>query len=123
MAYLNHYIHDNGLAKFQAEANRLDITSQEAATYAEATSTYSLGNKTSLIIGAPEDRGPNGRKVVVAAIANGSVTASGTVTHWAVSDTASSRLLAAGPLSSSQGVTAGNVFTLGTIDIGIPDAV
>ena len=123
MPYLNHYVHDNGLAKFQTEANRLDITSQEATTYAEATSTYTLGNKTNLSVGAPVDRTPNGRKVVVAAINDGTVTSSGTASSWAVVDTNNSRLLAAGPLSSAQGVTSGNAFTLGTIDIGIPDAV
>ena len=122
MAYINDRVFDSGLTILDTEANRLDITSQEAVTYAGATSTYTLGNKTSLSIGAPADRTPTGRKVAVAAITDGSVTATGTASHWAISDTVNSRLLATGALSASQAVTSGNVFTLGSFDIGIPDA-
>lgn len=114
------HIRDNGLTALDTEANRLDICTQEPTTYAEATSTYTKGNKTSLSVGAPANRSPDGRKVTVAAITDGSVTGTGTVTHWAITDTANSRLLATGALSASQAVTSGNVFTLGTIDIGIP---
>lgn len=122
MAYINDYVFDNGLTKLDTEANRLDITSTEATSYAEATSTYTLGNKTSLDVGSPTDLSPNGRKVVVTAITDGSVTGDGTAAYWAVSDTGNSRLLATGDLSSSQGVTNGNTFTLTAFDIGIPDA-
>jgi hypothetical protein len=123
MAFINDRVFDNGLTVLDTEANRLDICSSEPTTYAQATSTLTLGNKTSLSVGAPEDRSPNGRKVVVAAItSNGNVTATGTASHWAVSDTVNSRLLATGVLSASQAVTNGNTFTLGAFDIGIPDA-
>jgi hypothetical protein len=60
--------------------------------------------------------------VTVAEITDGSVTATGTATHYAITDTVNSRLLAAGNLASSQGVTAGNIFTLPAFDIGIPGA-
>ncbi len=122
MAYINDYVLDAALAKLDTEANRLDICTQEPTTYAEATSTYTKGNKTSLSVGAPADRSPNGRKVTVAAITDGSVTGTGTVTHWAIVDTGNSRLLATGALSASQAVTSGNPFTLAAFDIGIPDA-
>ena len=122
MSFIADYVLDAALAKLDTEANRLDICSQEPTTYTEATSTYTLGNKTSLSVGAPADRTPNGRKVTVAAITGGSVTATATATHWAIVDTGNSRLLATGALASSQAVTSGNTFTLGTIDIGIPDA-
>lgn len=122
MAYLNDYVLDAALSTLDTEANRLDICSQEPTTYAAATSTYTLGNKTSLSVGAPADRSPNGRKVTVAAITDGSVTGTGTATHWAMVDTGNSRLLATGALSSSQAVTSGNTFTLAAFDIGIPDA-
>lgn len=112
---------DNGLTVLDTEANRLDITSQEATTYANATSTYSLGNSTSLSIAAPSDRAAGGREVVVAAISDGSVTATGTATHYAIVDTVNSRLLATGSLTASQPVTSGNTFTLGSFTIGIPD--
>lgn len=121
MATLNDRVLDNGLTVLDTEANRIDITSQEATTYAEATSTYTLGNSTSLSIGAPADRAGGGRKVTVAAISDGSVTGNGTATHYAIVDTVNSRLLATGSLSASQSVTSGNTFTLSTVDIGIPD--
>lgn len=120
-AYLNDRVLDNGLTVLDTEANRLDICSQQPATYAEATSTYTLGNKTSLSVGAPTDLSPNGRKVVVAAITDGSVTGNGSATHWAIVDTSNSRLLAANTLSAPQTVTSGNTFTLAAFDIGIPD--
>jgi hypothetical protein len=121
MAYLNDRVLDNGLTVLDTEANRLDICSQEPATYAEATSTYTLGNKTSLSVGSPGDASPNGRKVTVAAITDGTVTGTDDATHWAITDTANSRLLAAGSLSAGQLVTSGNTFTLAAFDVRIPD--
>lgn len=121
MATLNNRVFDNGLTTLDTEANKVLVTSQEASTYAEANSTYALGNSTTLSIGAPADRSGGGRKVAVAAITDGSVTATGTATHYALVDTNNSRLLATGALTASQAVTSGNTFTLATFDIGIPD--
>jgi len=121
MATLNDRVFDNGLTVLDTEANAIHITSQEATTYANATSTYTLGNSTSLSIGAPQDRTGGGREVVVAAISDSSVTGTGTATHYAIVDTANSRLLATGSLSASQSVTSGNTFTLSSVTIGIPD--
>lgn len=121
MATLGNRVFDNGLTVLDTEANRIDVTSQEATTYTEATSTYSLGNSTSLSVGAPADRSGGGREVTVAAITDGSVSATGTATHYAIVDTSNSRLLATGSLNASQSVTSGNTFTLATFDIGIPD--
>ena len=121
MAFLNDRVFDNGLTVLDTEATRIDVTSQEATTYAEATSTYTLGNSTSLSIGALADRSGGGRKVAVAAITEGSITGTGTVTHYAITDTTNSRLLATAALTASQSVTNGNTFTLATFDIGIPD--
>ena len=103
------------------EGNRVDICSQEPTTYAQATSTYSLGNETSISISAPADASPNGRKVTLAAITGASVTGTGTATHYAIVDTSNSRLLATGSLSASQAVTSGNTFSLTASDIRIPD--
>ena len=121
MASLADRVFDNGLTVLDTEANRIDITSQEATTYAEATSTYTLGNSTSLSIAAPSDRTGGGREVVAAAISDGSVSGTGTATHYAIVDTSNSRLLATGPLSASQSVTSGNTFSLASFTIGIPD--
>jgi hypothetical protein len=122
MSFIADYVLDAALSKLDTEANRLDICTQEPTTYTEATTTYTKGNKTSLSVGAPADRTPNGRKVTVAEITDGTVSGTGTVTHWAIVDTGNSRLLATGSLSSSQAVTSGNTFTLAAFDIGIPDA-
>ena len=123
MATLNDRVFDFGLSVLDTEANAIHITSQEATTYAEATATYTLGNSTSLSIGSPQDRTGGGREVVVAAINDGTVTATGTVTHFAIVDTINFRLLATGDLSPSQVVTVGNTFTLSSLAIGIPDPV
>lgn len=120
MAFLNSDILDDGLQVLTDDGNRLDICSQEPATYAEATSTYTLGNKTGITIGAPEARTPSGRKVVVPSINDGSVTDTDEATHWAITDTSGERLLAAGALDAPQVVTDGNTFTLTSFDIGIP---
>lgn len=121
MAFLNDRVFDNGLTVLDTEANKILIASAEPATYTEANATYALGNSTSLSIGAPQDRSGGGREVVVAAITDGTVTATGTATHYAIVDTVNSRLLAAGSLSASQVVTSGNTFTVTSVTIGIPD--
>jgi len=121
MATLNDRVFDNGLTVLDTEANEIHITSQEATTFANATSTYTLGDSSSLSIGAPQDRTGGGREVVVAAVTDGSVTGTGTATHYAIVDTANSRLLATGSLAASQSVTSGNTFTLSSITVGIPD--
>jgi hypothetical protein len=124
MALIADYVFDAALTKLDIEANRLDICSSEPTTYAQATTagSVSLGNKTSLSVGAPADRTPTGRKVTVAAITDGTVTTTGTAGFWAVTDTTNSRLLATGALAATQSVTSGNVFTLPAFDIGIADA-
>lgn len=120
MAYLNDEILDQGLDYLDTNGVRLDICSQEPTTYAEATSTYTLGNKTSLNTGATQDGDASGRKVTVPAITDGSVTSTGTASHFAVTD-GSSVLLVTQALSSSQGVTSGNTFSLTAFDVEIPD--
>jgi hypothetical protein len=121
MPFLADYILDLALAELDTATTTLYITSAEATTYTQAASTYKLGTKTSLSIGAPGDRTPNGRKVTVAAITDGVVDSTGTATHWAITKDGTT-LMATGALSASQAVTSGNTFTLGAFDIGIPDA-
>jgi hypothetical protein len=120
MATLDNRVLDNGLTVLDTEANAIHITSAEATSYANVASV-TLGNSTSLSIGAPQDRAGGGREVVVAAINDGSVTGTGTATHYAIVDTVSSRLLATSTLTASQSVTSGNTFTLSSVAVGIPD--
>lgn len=121
MAYLNDRVFDEGLSVLDLEANEVHVTSAEATDFTEATSTYTLGLSSSLSIAAPSDRTGGGRKVTVTAIDDGTISGTGTVTHYALVDTVNSRLLATAALTASQSVTTGNTFTLATFDIGIPD--
>lgn len=123
MAYINDTDLDALLNSVRPDCETLHICSQEPTSYAEV-GTYTLGNKSSPTVATPTDRSPNGREIVVSAISDGSVTATGTATHWAmVRDTATSRLVVTGALASSQAVTSGNTFTLTSFAIGVPDAV
>lgn len=121
MATLDNRVFDNGLTVLDTEANKILITSQEATTFTEANATYALGDSTSLSFGAPQNRSGGGREVVAAAITDGSVTGTGTATHYAIVDTTNSRLLATSTLAPSQSVTTGNTFSLSSFSIGIPD--
>lgn len=119
MAYLNPEARDQGLDWIDTNGTRLDICSQEPTTYAEATSTYTLGSAT-VNTGATVDSA-TGRKVTVPAISGASVTGTGTATHWALTDGAGV-LVATGSLSASQSVTSGNTFDLAAFDIDFPAA-
>ena len=121
MATLNNRVFDNGLTVLDTEANEIHVTSQEATSYLEATDTYSLGESSSLTVSTPQDRTGGGREVIVAAITDGAITTNGTATHYAVVDTANSRLLVTGALTESQVVTSGNSFALASFNVGIPD--
>ena len=119
-------VYDNGLTVLDTEANALYICNAEPATYTAATTTNALGAAAGGAftgIGAPAAGSPNGRQVTVNAITAGSVTGTGTASHYAIVDTVISRLLAAGALSTTQLVTSGNTFTLGSFTIRIPAAV
>ena len=120
MAYLNDRVLDLGLNVLDTEADVLYICSAEPTSYAEAIS-LSLGVKTGISVGAEGDATPDGRKVTVAAITDGSVTASGTATHWAIVDVSESRLLAVNTLGTPTEVVVDDTFTLPAFDVRIPD--
>ncbi|MDY0227227.1 MAG: hypothetical protein RBR38_10400 [Desulfomicrobium apsheronum] len=120
-SYLDDYVLDNGLTVLDTEANALVICSQLPADYTGANTTYKLGTKTTPAV-TLGNGATSGRKAAVAQITDGSVSATGTATHWALIDTANSRLLAASTLSASQSVTSGNTFTLPAFDaVTLPD--
>lgn len=118
--YINDEVFDQGLDYADTNGTRIDIVSQAVTSYADR-GTYTLGNKTGLNTGATQNGATDGRRVIVPAITDGTVTGSGTATHWALSD-GSAVLIACGPLSASQAVTSGNTFTLDAISITIRDA-
>ena len=122
MAFINDEVFDTGLDYADTNGTRIDICyTAEPTTYTQATSTNSCGNKTGLNTGATEAGATDGRRVIVPAITDGSVTATQTAGWWALTDGASI-LVATGALSSTQAVTSGNTFTLDAISITIRDA-
>lgn len=120
MAFINDEVRDQGLDWADTNGTRLDICSTDpGGTYATVTGN-TLGNKT-LNTGATEDGAVDGRRVIVPAITDGSVTGTGTATHWALTN-GTDTVVASGALSASQGVTASNDFTLDAISITARDA-
>jgi len=121
--YIHSDVLDNGLSLIDTAGDKLVICSALPGTYTEANTTYALGSKTSPTISAPQARAPDGRKVTVSEITDGTVSDTGTASHFAILDTTGSRMLAAQALASTQAVTSGNIFTLGAVDIGIPGTI
>lgn len=113
MAFIANDIFDNGLAQMVSKGEDIHITNAEATNFTEASSTFSLGQKTGATFNAISDGAVDGRRVQVSAITDGVVDATDTATHWAaVKTSATSELLSTNSLSSSQAVTSGNTFTL-----------
>jgi hypothetical protein len=121
MASLSDNVFDDGLNHIGDNVENLYICSAEPTTFAEASSTYKLGTKASPTFTGPANGDASGRKITCDAISDGTVDADGTASHWALTDNSANELVAAGSLSSSQGVTNGNTFTLTAFDIEIPD--
>jgi len=121
MPYIDDLVLDAALDFIDASVENLYICSQEPVSYAEAQTTYKLGTKSAPGITAPEDGDVTGRKVVITAITDGVVDATGNADSWALCDNSESLLLAAGPLDSPQDVTAANTFTLEAFDIEFPE--
>jgi hypothetical protein len=118
--YLHPDIYDLGLQELDTNGTRLDICHTEPTTYTQATSTYTRGNTTSLSIGAPAAGSPDGRQVTVAALSALVPTSSGTVGWAAISDPATSRLLAVKALNAVETVSTTGTFNVASFVIRIP---
>ena len=122
------FIHDDYLDNLAALGvltnRRIDIChTQEPATYTEATSTYTCGNKTGLAMTAVANAAAgSGREVATPAITDGNVTSTQAVCDWWGLTDAAANLHAAGDLSAPQAVTSGNTFSLDIIKIINRDA-
>jgi hypothetical protein len=119
MAFIADTVFDTGLNTLDTNGTQIDITTSEINLWANLAAA-TLGNAT-VNTGAPANGAVDGRRVTVPAITTGSVTGTGSATHWCLSN-GSSTVYAAGPLTASQSVTSGNTFTLDAIDITIRDA-
>ena len=121
MASLNDLVFDDGLNVLDNNTENLYILSGDPGVVWASLAALILGDKAAPTIAAPSDRGAGGREVIISAITDGDVTATGTATHWALTDDSATEILASGELASSQAVTSGNVFTLTQFTIGVPD--
>lgn len=126
MALFADYGKDLALNGLISGGTRIDACTSAPTTYAEATSTYSIGNKTGLTLTGPFAATPSGRKATVPTFSGGSQTGSGTPLYWAITDPANSRLWAVNVISGVTGAFTGtgNQFDMtATFDIIIPEAV
>jgi hypothetical protein len=123
MALISDNALDAALAYIRDNTTHLYICSAEPTTYTEATSTYDLGSKAAPTIAVPSNRTGGGRRILISAITDGSVSATGTASHFALVDTGSSELLVAEALGGTLAVESGGTFTLTQFEVGIPDAV
>ena len=122
MAYLNDNTLDNGLTALKAAASHIYITTQEAATYTAATSTYACGNKNfgagAVFPSAIAAGSPSGRKLDTAAVTDGVVTSNGvTASHYAIVSAASSRLEVTNSLTATQVVNTANPWLLASLSV------
>ena len=123
MAFLHSDVLDSGLSVLtNATSKVLHICHTEPTDRASAIAN-SVGNKSAPTVSSPAARTPDGRKVTISAISDGSITATSTgasddAEYWAIID--GTRLLAADNLSAAQMVTSGNTFSTAAFDIGIP---
>jgi len=90
---------DAALNQCIADATRLYLCSAEPTTFAQASSTLALANKTGITLGAPEDATPNGRWSEIPEVTDGVVTAAGQATHWALTNNTDT-VIATGPLTA-----------------------
>jgi hypothetical protein len=120
--FINDKVFDSGLTVLDTDVETLYINSLEPATFTAASSTNKLGTKAAPAVGAPENGAVDGRRVIVAAITDGAIDATGTATHYSLTDDSLSLLLVTGSLTASQAVTAGNPFSLDAISVTIRDA-
>ena len=121
MAALADQIFDSGLNQFNSLTENLYILSGDPGLTWGNIATLGLGSKAAPTVSVAADRAGGGREVTISAITDGNVTATGTASHYALTDDSATTILASGSLSASQSVTSGNTFTLTEFTIGIPD--
>lgn len=125
--FANDLVMDAALDYIANNGDRYDICAGQPTTYAEATSTNSLGT-TTLTTGytasdyTKANGDTSGRKVTVAAQSGISITASGTADHVAITN-GTDTLIYVTTLSASQAVTSGNTANVAAFDIEIADPV
>jgi len=120
MAFMNDEVFDQGLDWAIANGTRLDIvTTDPGGTFATVTAN-SVGNETVTLSATADAATGTGRRTTVPAVTAGTVTATDTATHWAITN-GTDTVVASGALSASQAVTLGNPWTLSAFDLILRD--
>jgi len=125
MAAMHDRIFQDGLNIVDTEVTHLRLlsASRDDLNFSAVTGV-TLGTKTTPAVIAATDRGAGGgMKITISAITDGTVSGTGTATHFALTDDNESDVLVAGAISAPQVVTSGNIFTLTEFTVGIPDPV
>lgn len=124
MSYINDLALDDACQWFIDNVTRLDICNAEPTNYTEATSTYTIGNKTGQTMTGPADGATDGRKCTFPAVTDGTVTSDDDATHWAISKTSATTALGAAGSISGAPVTVSTVvdFATDAFDITFRDA-
>jgi hypothetical protein len=121
-AYINHGAHDAFLSFIKDNATHLHIiTTAQPTTWAEATGVNRVGTKAAPTFTGPSAGDVNGRKLVIDAISDGTVSGSGTAAFFAITNDTTNTLLYTNALGNTQVVTDGNVFGLTSMKIELPD--
>ena len=121
MSALGNTVFDDGLNVIDTNTENLYLLSADPGLTWANIATYALGNKATPTIASPTDRTGGGREVVIAAITDGSATATGDATHYALTDDSASDILVSGTLSSTLSLTSGGSFATEVFAVGIPD--
>jgi hypothetical protein len=122
MAYMNDQIFVQGLSWATANGTVLRLCTQEPTTYVEAATTYGIANN-AVALPAPVNGAIDGMRVIIPIVIGGAVTATGTATYWALTDSAAI-LVAAGLLDTAASLVINTLFDFTrTTDITLRDAV
>jgi hypothetical protein len=117
-ATIDDTVFDAALNFLETNGTVVHILTQAITAWSDVA-TYTKGNKTACTYDGPAD-GTSGRKTILEAIAGGSVTGSGTVTHFAITN-GSDAVYVCQELNANQAVTSGNTFTLTACTIQLSD--
>ncbi len=121
MAFLSDNVFKSGLNYIDSNTENLYLLSADAGSTWGNIATYKLGSKATPAIAAPSDRTGGGMEVVIAAITDGSCTATGNATHYALTDDSASEIIVSGALSGTLSMTSGGTFATDSFSVGIPD--
>ena len=122
MAFISDTVLDAALQVIRdAVTPILHLCSSEPTNFA-GVAAVTLGNKAAPTVGAQANGAVSGRSVSIATFTDGTITATGTATHWAFVDANSSALLFTVAVPASQAVTSGNPLSMtSALVVNIPD--